>query len=135
MKDQLKKTLSYALRQVPIKTEDIIKIKKPSWQTNSAIWKSSMNIHKTHYRQNMNTTHLEIQWISSGAKNFKHSTTKETTEIMHKSIIIKIDKTIKHLNQEHLYLTTIDNIDPKLNWCNKNPCDRNGTQLQCYMFV
>ena len=31
------------------------------------------------------------------------------------SITIKIDETIKHLNQQHLYITTIDNNDSKLN--------------------
>ena len=29
------------------------------------------------------------------------------------NITLKIDKTIKHLNQEHLYLTIIDNQNPK----------------------
>ena len=34
---------------------------------------------------------------------------------MYKSIAIKIDKPIKHLNQEHLYITTIENNNnPKL---------------------
>ena len=48
-------------------------------------------------------------------KNLKPSTTKEITEIMYKSIAIKIDKPIKHLNQEHLYITTIENNNnPKL---------------------
>ena len=61
MKDQLKKTFSDASRQILTKTEDIIKLKKPSWLKNSAIRKSSMSICKTHYHQNMNTTHLEIQ--------------------------------------------------------------------------
>ena len=33
---------------------------------------------------------------------------------------IKIDKTIKHLEQEHLYITTIDNSNPKLDMT-RNP--------------
>ena len=96
------------------KQRALLKLKKPSWQKNSTIWKSSISICKTHYHQNMNTACLEIQWTRSWVKNLK-PTTKETTKIIHKSITIKIDKTIKHLNQEHLYLTTIDNSNPKLN--------------------
>ena len=46
--------------------------------------------------------------------NLKPSITKEITKIMHKMITTKIDKTIKHLNQEHLYITTIEN-NPELN--------------------
>ena len=49
MKDQLKKMFSDALKQVPTKTEDIIKLEKSSWYKNSKIWKSSMSICKTHY--------------------------------------------------------------------------------------
>ena len=78
----------------------------------------------------MSTTHLEIQWIKSQKKNLKPSATKETTKIMHKSIILKIDKIIKYFSQEHLYLTTIDNNNPKLDITGN--CVREMAHLQNY---
>ena len=47
-------------------------------------------------------------------KNLKPFTTNEITKIIRKSITIKIDKTIKHLGQEHLHITTIDKNNAKL---------------------
>ena len=47
-------------------------------------------------------------------KNLKHFTTKEIIETIQKIITIKIDKTIKHLDQEHLHVTTKGNSNPKL---------------------
>ena len=47
-------------------------------------------------------------------KSLKPFTTNEITKIIHKSITIKIDKTIKHLGQEHLHITTIDKNNAKL---------------------
>ena len=113
--DQLKKHSVMPRDRSQQKQRTLLKLKKPSWKKISAIWKSSTIICKTYYHQNMNTTHFKIQWISSRVKNLKPSTTKEITEIMYKSIAIKIDKPIKHLNQEHLYITTIENNNnPKL---------------------
>ena len=47
-------------------------------------------------------------------KHLKPFTTNEITKIIRKSITIKIDKTIKHLGQEHLHITTIDKNNAKL---------------------
>ena len=53
-----------------------------------------MIIYKMHHHQNMNTTHLEIQWISIWVESLKPFTAKEITKIIHKSMTIKIDKAI-----------------------------------------
>ena len=61
MKDQLGKTCSDTSRQIPTKTQGIIK----NEETLLAEKFSNMEIkhehpHVTHYHQNMNTTHFEI---------------------------------------------------------------------------
>ena len=98
MEDQLKKTFSDALRQVPTTTEDITKTKETflaekfnnmEIQLDKLPSKYLLGKLPSKYEYNPFRDYMNLQ----SGKELKPSTTKEITEIMHKSITIKIDKT------------------------------------------
>ena len=83
MKAQLKKAFSDASRQVPTKTEDIIK----TVETFLTEERNNMEIQHDYLQDALPSEHeLEIQGLSSQVKNLKSFTTKEITKIIHKSI-------------------------------------------------